>query len=68
MEMSIFLADFVKKDLSQLSPRLQNNRPKSHSALDPSQHSLEAFLTRIESGQCFFHIVGHEKVHQSYLW
>ncbi len=52
--MSIFSADFIKKALSQLSPRLQNKHPKTHSTLDPFQHPLEAF--------------GHEKVHQSYLW
>ncbi len=66
--MSIFLADFVKKALSQLSPRLQNKHPKTHSTLDPFQHPLEAFLTRIETGQCFSPTRGHEKVHQSYLW
>ncbi len=66
--MSIFLADFVIKAFSLLSPRLQNNGSKSHSALDPSQHPLEAFLTRIETGQCLFHTREHEKVRQSYLW
>jgi hypothetical protein len=66
--MSIFLADFVKKALSQLSPRLQNNGPKSHSALDPSQHHLEAFLTRIATGKYLSPTRGHEKVDKSYLW
>ncbi len=59
---------FCKKAFSQLSPRLQDNGPKSHSALDPFQYPLEAFLTRIETGQCLFHTRGHEKIHQSYLW
>ncbi len=37
----------MKRALSLLSPGLENNWPKSHCTLLPSQHTLEAFLTRL---------------------